>query len=107
MIRRPPRSTLFPYTPLFRSLARNKQKGIRLEGTFRIARSQRAVISSFCHSSGPVLRQTLLEQGSGKELAMTAAQAGPSMSPSQAYREKMFNLLANRDLFFFKQKTAY
>ncbi len=28
---------------------------------------------------------------------MTAAQAGPSMSPSQAYREKMFNLLANRD----------
>jgi hypothetical protein len=28
---------------------------------------------------------------------MTTAQAGPSMSPSQTYREKMFNLLANRD----------
>src|SRR2546422_6954084 len=34
MIRRPPRSTLFPYTTLFRSLQRNPKKAIlpRLEG---------------------------------------------------------------------------
>ncbi len=37
---------------------------------------------------------------------MTAAQAGPSMSPSQAYREKMFNLLANRDPLEVLAQTA-
>src|SRR3989449_10792700 len=31
MIRRPPRSTLFPYTTLFRSLAEDQQKRIRAE----------------------------------------------------------------------------
>src|SRR5688572_32739857 len=29
MIRRPPRSTLFPYTTLFRSLADGKERGVR------------------------------------------------------------------------------
>src|SRR5258708_19478309 len=46
MIRRPPRSTLFPYTTLFRSLApgellaiafRHEQKGIRLAVARRLA----------------------------------------------------------------------
>src|SRR2546427_12061003 len=39
MIRRPPRSTLFPYTTLFRSLARFQR-----EGVYRLARS---VVPSF------------------------------------------------------------
>jgi DinB superfamily len=37
---------------------------------------------------------------------MTTAQAGPTMSPSQAYREKMFNLLANRDPLEVLAQTA-
>src|SRR2546429_7933816 len=39
MIRRPPRSTLFPYTTLFRSLATNSA---RSEETFRLARRRTA-----------------------------------------------------------------
>src|SRR2546430_7433265 len=31
MIRRPPRSTLFPYTTLFRSLGRGERLGVRLD----------------------------------------------------------------------------
>src|SRR5256885_8350848 len=43
MIRRPPRSTLFPYTTLFRSLARqNRQQDsyLRLQGCFRTTAMQ-------------------------------------------------------------------
>src|SRR2546430_13077368 len=32
MIRRPPRSTLFPYTTLFRSLLRDKNIGLKVKG---------------------------------------------------------------------------
>src|ERR1700751_218974 len=38
---------------------------------------------------------------------MTTAQAGLSMSASQAYREKMFNLLANRDPLEVLAETAF
>src|SRR3712207_8440128 len=41
MIRRPPRSTLFPYTTLFRSLQRGE--GERALGTRRVHREQLAV----------------------------------------------------------------
>src|SRR5258708_29219559 len=34
MIRRPPRSTLFPYTTLFRSVARSEAKGSRTFGVY-------------------------------------------------------------------------
>jgi hypothetical protein len=37
---------------------------------------------------------------------MTNAQAGLSISASQAYREKMFNLLANRDPLEVLAQTA-
>src|SRR2546429_4428523 len=49
MIRRPPRSTLFPYTTLFRShfgkdaLTKSAVRGARgLQGHFRVARADRA-----------------------------------------------------------------
>ncbi len=38
---------------------------------------------------------------------MTTAQAGPSMSDPQAYREKMFNLLSNRDPLEVLAQTAF
>src|SRR5260370_41508342 len=96
-------------------VARNKtnQKGIHFERQIRIARSQRSVISSSCHNSGPVLPQSSLQKRFGKrfsdvrkELAMTNAQAAASISASQAYREKMFNLLANRDPLEVLAQTA-
>src|SRR5260221_5518717 len=36
MIRRPPRSTLFPYTTLFRSLSRNDYTKLRDQGSIQI-----------------------------------------------------------------------
>src|SRR3712207_7188891 len=43
MIRRPPRSTLFPYTTLFRSLARGTVHGSGVGGDGHIDRGQRVV----------------------------------------------------------------
>src|SRR3712207_7791431 len=42
MIRRPPRSTLFPYTTLFRSLVRQRANLVRLSGQ-HIQRMQKAL----------------------------------------------------------------
>ena len=39
----------------------------------------------------------LVGEDSRRELAMTSAQAGPWVSAPEAYREKLFNLLAGRD----------
>src|SRR5438034_8012807 len=44
MIRRPPRSTLFPYTTLFRSVARFIGENNRLEGTLESVRDDRCTI---------------------------------------------------------------
>src|SRR2546426_7034949 len=41
MIRRPPRSTLFPYTTLFRSLERHVQRGAHTPGDRDVARQRR------------------------------------------------------------------
>src|SRR2546430_8076102 len=43
MIRRPPRSTLFPYTTLFRSLFIRIVPSIELTGTFRLKKSELAL----------------------------------------------------------------
>src|SRR5258707_9444891 len=42
MIRRPPRSTLFPYTTLFRSVAQWPKTGPRLGGSRAVAKRSRA-----------------------------------------------------------------
>ena len=39
----------------------------------------------------------LVGEDSRRELAMTSAQSGPGVSAPEAYREKLFNLLAGRD----------
>src|SRR3712207_7633629 len=43
MIRRPPRSTLFPYTTLFRSVRRQRSGGLHTVGTHPRRRARRAV----------------------------------------------------------------
>src|SRR5437773_11398844 len=46
MIRRPPRSTLFPYTTLFRSVRRRRRGAARGPGPARKDRADRAVVAS-------------------------------------------------------------
>src|SRR2546430_11183175 len=54
MIRRPPRSTLFPYTTLFRSLAPEKASGIaRLVARLDLAAVVRALQDAAPTSAGP------------------------------------------------------
>src|SRR3712207_7008504 len=57
MIRRPPRSTLFPYTPLFRSPGRSgaaavRQGGDRRAGTDRVDARRRAALPGVAAQGG-------------------------------------------------------
>src|SRR5687768_18558858 len=55
MIRRPPRSTLFPYTTLFRSLQRETEHTVQqFFGEAEIADSQLQMIFACCH---PALKE--------------------------------------------------
>ena len=61
MIRRPPRSTLFPYTTLFRSLAVMRQKGIlskRREGVNIYYKVSNAKVTQACN----LMKEVLIEQ---------------------------------------------
>src|SRR3712207_7124754 len=53
MIRRPPRSTLFPYTTLFRSAARALDSGIHLASANQIGDYPEARFGTFGHVYGP------------------------------------------------------
>src|SRR5256885_6214292 len=52
MIRRPPRSTLFPYTTLFRSIGR---RFVAIDSRFGTAANNEPAISSFLHAEGRVV----------------------------------------------------
>src|SRR2546425_5242519 len=57
MIRRPPRSTLFPYTTLFRSVARNPTEGVRkLRVDARIVESVACLVQEGLVVVQPALR---------------------------------------------------
>src|SRR3712207_7933167 len=51
MIRRPPRSTLFPYTTLFRSIGAGKTTSLRM--LMGLIRPTEGRISIFGHAAGP------------------------------------------------------
>src|SRR5258707_5874224 len=63
MIRRPPRSTLFPYTTLFRSL----QKQVELASAERLAASNRSAGADSRFSRDTLLRQLLRQQSHGAQ----------------------------------------
>src|SRR5258707_1521492 len=48
MIRRPPRSTLFPYTTLFRSLARELLRSLRMSQSRRIVPETTSLLTRRC-----------------------------------------------------------
>src|SRR5689334_24678142 len=60
MIRRPPRSTLFPYTTLFRSpCGRNEQCGQKQKNRYEPTRQARVTFSHcFFHRSGRIARRS-------------------------------------------------
>src|SRR3712207_7962722 len=53
MIRRPPRSTLFPYTTLFRSLRAAQQLGQEARGRPAVARRDDRVVELHGHAGDP------------------------------------------------------
>src|SRR5260370_9562843 len=55
MIRRPPRSTLFPYTTLFRSVWRNKDGGVLRgkSGLFKVEANYRLTVRHVLHDFDP------------------------------------------------------
>src|SRR2546429_1391134 len=59
MIRRPPRSTLFPYTTLFRSPAARRGFSVAQSGRARLSRRWRGGREDACRDSHEVLSQLL------------------------------------------------
>src|SRR5256885_7000677 len=53
MIRRPPRSTLFPYTTLFRSEARDPERAARAAAERLAARAERGLACALAGSGSP------------------------------------------------------
>src|SRR3712207_7839847 len=80
MIRRPPRSTLFPYTTLFRSLSRGIRKGdcVVVTRLDRLARSMRDLqdIAHTLREKGVGLR--VLEQKDRKSTRLNSSHANIS-----------------------------
>src|SRR2546430_4250235 len=74
MIRRPPRSTLFPYTTLFRSI------GIRM-----------ALGADRANVLGLVLRAALTQLGLGLAIGIPAALAGGYLLANQLYGVKNYD----------------
>src|SRR5256886_16464766 len=58
MIRRPPRSTLFPYTTLFRSLVAVSVYGSRAEERSRAERKREGPLASVVHETLATVRMT-------------------------------------------------
>src|SRR3989442_13857023 len=90
MIRRPPRSTLFPYTTLFRSWERRRRKGI----TLREARNR--VVDPLYHGllmlragqTGPEHQKPVVQRGDHPVagLAQRDAFAAPALPRSEERR---------------------
>src|SRR3989449_7810403 len=75
MIRRPPRSTLFPYTTLFRSGRHGRRQGVRDRALPRRLRRhvsarerQRAAAGTACGTEVPVARSALRSEEHTSEL---------------------------------------
>src|SRR2546428_9527645 len=77
MIRRPPRSTLFPYTTLFRSLACDLR--FAAEGSYQIGLPE-ANLGLFPGSGGTQRLPRLVGQSKGLDLIVNATTMGPARS---------------------------
>src|SRR3712207_7283286 len=74
MIRRPPRATLFPYTPLFRSLSETPQRMLRMSELADRCLSSRSRLShavSRLEERGWIRRQTCEDDAPGQLAVLT------------------------------------
>src|SRR5256886_12644812 len=88
MIRRPPRSTLFPYTPLFRSARRDAGTRLRTAEPQRSGRALRAA-----EGSAPAARRARRGgalQGGGRAAPHAAGGHRASQAPAQGARLRPF-----------------
>src|SRR2546421_11473150 len=80
MIRRPPRSTLFPYTTLFRSLGTEAHRGRRSlhrsKGADRGLHHHPGEIEGRSHGMGPALSQSRPERAGRRDRGAPAVRAG-------------------------------
>src|SRR2546430_5812247 len=94
MIRRPPRSTLFPYTTLFRSESgHSDQAGLRM--VRRTPRASRADVVDHCGPLNAIVGNTLANQI--RDRGRTAA-AGPSRAPAERSEEHTSELQSQSNL---------
>src|SRR5438876_7634521 len=87
MIRRPPRSTLFPYTTLFRSIANAPHE--RQEGGYRLVPAEREITIRhlLTHSAG-------LASGSGGPTLALSKQLSASRKPEDLLADRIRRLAA-------------
>src|SRR2546429_4183158 len=69
MIRRPPRSTLFPYTTLFRSVMR--EMGKAMTGTGEASGDKRALSAAEAAISNPLIDETSMKGAKGLLISIT------------------------------------
>src|SRR2546422_3842971 len=73
MIRRPPRSTLFPYTTLFRSLSKHSQAFVQARTAKRLYRGPVCLVVRGFEDEGHLIRRRdLLQLGSHEEHVIAA-----------------------------------
>src|SRR2546430_11411903 len=68
MIRRPPRSTLFPYTTLFRSRFAQRSGYSLIAQVEKVAHNRRAMLGYYLHNLNPIIARRLRSEEHTSEL---------------------------------------
>src|SRR3712207_3161505 len=105
MIRRPPRATLFPYTPLFRSLSETPQRMLRMSELADRCLSSRSRLShavSRLEERGWIRRQTCEDDARGQLAVLTddgfAALAAAAPVHVASVRRNLFDQLSEEQV---------
>src|SRR3989449_6978270 len=96
MIRRPPRSTLFPYTTLFRSMAMNNVAGSNVAVRHGL-RGPFANFSTACSSSAMALGEAMRSIMAGRADAIVAGGAEALLTPGTLAAWQALRTLAPAD----------
>src|ERR1039457_2834665 len=110
MIRRPPRSTLFPYTTLFRSVHFSRflnYQGDQKEWVIHTILSRSEEHTSELQSPCNLVCRLLLEKNKHPPAAATVCCAGgPGIFPARAFRVQRIDVVGPRRVLFFFNDTA-
>src|SRR3712207_8962150 len=78
MIRRPPRSTLFPYTTLFRSIDRMRRDGHDVTEAERLLLTLRETLAAWQDHRDEILRELARDTGDRKSTRLNSSHANIS-----------------------------